>query len=143
MSILTLHKTKTYKFCDKKDVDHVKVLALYFSLLFKFLMMSFTLVKSLKNQSKINQKSIFAVVKFIIACNNNILTFMIIFKRAGLTLVLGLLLSLPKAHFPRHTIEPCHDKTNIMGLRPAWIQTSLGIHASITSRETDSEQHGS
>jgi hypothetical protein len=25
--------------------------------------------------------------------------------------------------------EPCHDKTNIMGLRPAWIQTSLRIHA--------------
>jgi hypothetical protein len=26
-------------------------------------------------------------------------------------------------------VEPCHDKTNIMGLRPAWIQTSLRIHA--------------
>jgi hypothetical protein len=25
--------------------------------------------------------------------------------------------------------EPCHDKTNIMGLRPAWIQTSLRICA--------------
>jgi hypothetical protein len=24
--------------------------------------------------------------------------------------------------------EPRHDKTNIMGLGPAWIQTSLGIH---------------
>jgi hypothetical protein len=24
-------------------------------------------------------------------------------------------------------IEPCHDKTNIMRLRPAWIQTSLRI----------------
>jgi hypothetical protein len=23
--------------------------------------------------------------------------------------------------------EPCHEKTNIMGLRPAWIQTSLCI----------------
>jgi hypothetical protein len=47
-----------------------------------------------------------------------------------------------------------HDKTNIMRLRPAWIQTSLRIHASdqypccsltnpITSREIDSKQHGS
>jgi hypothetical protein len=27
------------------------------------------------------------------------------------------------------TNEPCHDKTNIMGLRPAWIQTSLRIRA--------------
>jgi hypothetical protein len=26
-------------------------------------------------------------------------------------------------------IEPRHDKTNIMGLRPAWIQTSLPIRA--------------
>jgi hypothetical protein len=26
-------------------------------------------------------------------------------------------------------IEPRHDKTNILGLRPAWIQTSLHIHA--------------
>jgi hypothetical protein len=25
--------------------------------------------------------------------------------------------------------EPLHDKTNIMGLRPAWIQTSLRIRA--------------
>jgi hypothetical protein len=25
--------------------------------------------------------------------------------------------------------ESCHDKTNIMGLRPAWIQTSLRIRA--------------
>jgi hypothetical protein len=25
--------------------------------------------------------------------------------------------------------EPRHDKTNIMGLRPAWIETSLHIHA--------------
>jgi hypothetical protein len=25
--------------------------------------------------------------------------------------------------------EPRHDKTNIMGLRPAWIQTSLRIRA--------------
>jgi hypothetical protein len=25
--------------------------------------------------------------------------------------------------------KPCHDKTNIMGLRPAWIQTSLRIRA--------------
>jgi hypothetical protein len=25
--------------------------------------------------------------------------------------------------------EPCHDKTNIMRLRPAWIQTSLRIRA--------------
>jgi hypothetical protein len=24
--------------------------------------------------------------------------------------------------------EPGHDKTNIMGLRPAWIQTGLRIH---------------
>jgi hypothetical protein len=50
--------------------------------------------------------------------------------------------------------EPRHDKTNIMGLRPAWIQNSLRIRAvwsgpccaltnPITSRETDSEQHGS
>jgi hypothetical protein len=28
-------------------------------------------------------------------------------------------------------IEPHHDKTNIMGLRPAWIQTSLRIRASM------------
>jgi hypothetical protein len=46
--------------------------------------------------------------------------------------------------------EPRHNKTNIMGLRPAWIQTSLRILQSdqdpccsltdpITSRETDSE----
>jgi hypothetical protein len=27
------------------------------------------------------------------------------------------------------TYEPCHDKTNIMGLRPAWVQTSLRIRA--------------
>ncbi|XP_060551075.1 putative tRNA (cytidine(32)/guanosine(34)-2'-O)-methyltransferase [Ruditapes philippinarum] len=27
------------------------------------------------------------------------------------------------------TFEPRHDKTNIMGLRPAWIQTSLRIRA--------------
>jgi hypothetical protein len=27
------------------------------------------------------------------------------------------------------TYEPRHDKTNIMGLRPAWIQTSLRIRA--------------
>jgi hypothetical protein len=27
------------------------------------------------------------------------------------------------------TFEQCHDKTNIMGLRPAWIQTSLRIRA--------------
>jgi hypothetical protein len=26
-------------------------------------------------------------------------------------------------------IEPRHDKTNIMGLRPAWIKTSLRIRA--------------
>jgi hypothetical protein len=26
------------------------------------------------------------------------------------------------------TYEPRHDKTNIMGLRPAWLQTSLRIH---------------
>jgi hypothetical protein len=25
--------------------------------------------------------------------------------------------------------EPCHDKTNIMGLRSAWIQTSLRFRA--------------
>jgi hypothetical protein len=25
--------------------------------------------------------------------------------------------------------EPCHDKTNIVLLRPAWIQTSLRIRA--------------
>jgi hypothetical protein len=25
--------------------------------------------------------------------------------------------------------EPCHDKTNIVRLRPAWIQTSLRIRA--------------
>jgi hypothetical protein len=25
----------------------------------------------------------------------------------------------------KETYEPCHNKTNIMGLRPAWIQTSL------------------
>jgi hypothetical protein len=31
---------------------------------------------------------------------------------------------------PRWEInEPCHDKTNIMRLRPAWIQTSLRIRA--------------
>jgi hypothetical protein len=28
--------------------------------------------------------------------------------------------------------EPCHDKTNIMGLRPAWIQTCLLILNSAT-----------
>jgi hypothetical protein len=28
-----------------------------------------------------------------------------------------------------HVCEPRHDKTNIMGLQPAWIQTSLRIHA--------------
>jgi hypothetical protein len=27
------------------------------------------------------------------------------------------------------SFEPRHDKTNIMGLRPAWIQTHLRIHA--------------
>jgi hypothetical protein len=27
------------------------------------------------------------------------------------------------------TIEPRHDKTNIVGLRPAWINTSLRIRA--------------
>jgi hypothetical protein len=27
------------------------------------------------------------------------------------------------------TIEPRHDKTNVMRLQPAWIQTSLRIHA--------------
>jgi hypothetical protein len=27
----------------------------------------------------------------------------------------------------KNTFELCHDKTNIMGLRPAWIQTSLRI----------------
>jgi hypothetical protein len=26
-----------------------------------------------------------------------------------------------------YLFEPCHDKTNIMGLRPAWIPTSLPI----------------
>jgi hypothetical protein len=30
---------------------------------------------------------------------------------------------------PKTIIEPHHDKTNIMGLRPAWIQTSLRIRA--------------
>jgi hypothetical protein len=46
--------------------------------------------------------------------------------------------------------EPRYDKTNKMGLRPAWTQTSLRIRAVwsgsmlfATSRETDSEQHGS
>jgi hypothetical protein len=52
--------------------------------------------------------------------------------------------------------EPRHDKTNIMGLRPAWIQTSLRIHAvwsgsmlfaisfvSLLVTELVSEQHGS
>jgi hypothetical protein len=38
--------------------------------------------------------------------------------------------------------EPHHDKPNIMGLRPAWIQTSLRIY-SVTNRGTDSEQYGS
>jgi hypothetical protein len=28
-----------------------------------------------------------------------------------------------------HTYEPRHNKTNIMGLQPAWIQTSLRIRA--------------
>jgi hypothetical protein len=52
------------------------------------------------------------------------------------------------------TFEPRHDKTNIVRLRPAWIQTSLrtaqsdqdpccSLTNSVTSRETDSEQHGS
>jgi hypothetical protein len=27
-----------------------------------------------------------------------------------------------------HVIEPRHDKINIMGMQPAWIQTSLRIH---------------
>jgi hypothetical protein len=27
-----------------------------------------------------------------------------------------------------YSVEPRHGKTNIMGLRPAWIQTSLRIH---------------
>jgi hypothetical protein len=44
------------------------------------------------------------------------------------------------------TYEPHHDKTNVLRLRPAWIR--VRIHAVrlptlITSRETDSEQHGS
>jgi hypothetical protein len=30
-----------------------------------------------------------------------------------------------------YIIEPCHDKINIMGLRPAWIQTSLRIRKPI------------
>jgi hypothetical protein len=30
---------------------------------------------------------------------------------------------------PDYLIEPRHDKTNIVGLRPAWIQTSLHILA--------------
>jgi hypothetical protein len=29
----------------------------------------------------------------------------------------------------KNIFEPCHDKTNIMRLRPAWIQTSLRIRA--------------
>jgi hypothetical protein len=52
------------------------------------------------------------------------------------------------------TNELRHEKINIMGLRPAWIQTSLRICAvwsgsmpfaykPIISKETDSEQHGS
>jgi hypothetical protein len=43
--------------------------------------------------------------------------------------------------------EPRHDKTNIMGLRPASAQSDQDPCCShtnpITSRETDSEQHGS
>jgi hypothetical protein len=48
-------------------------------------------------------------------------------------------------------IEPRHDKTNIMGLQPAWIQKQpaqsdhdpcCSLTYPITSRETDSEQHG-
>jgi hypothetical protein len=47
--------------------------------------------------------------------------------------------------------EPRHDKTNMVRLRQAWIQTSLLIHAvwsgsltnPITSKEIDREQHGS
>jgi hypothetical protein len=31
--------------------------------------------------------------------------------------------------FSSSVFEPRHDKTNIMGLRPAWIQTSLRIRA--------------
>jgi hypothetical protein len=31
--------------------------------------------------------------------------------------------------FSYELYEPHHDKTNIMGLRPAWIQTSLRIRA--------------
>jgi hypothetical protein len=52
---------------------------------------------------------------------------------------------------PSLLIEPCHDKTNIIGLRPAWIQTSLRAQSDqdpfcslsnpITCKETDSEQH--
>jgi hypothetical protein len=38
---------------------------------------------------------------------------------------------------------PRHDKTNIVRLRPAWIQTRCSLTNPITSRETDMEQHGS
>jgi hypothetical protein len=38
--------------------------------------------------------------------------------------------------------EPRHDKTNRMGLRPAWIQTSL-LSVSLLVKELISEQHGS
>jgi hypothetical protein len=63
-----------------------------------------------------------------------------------------------RTHAHTHIYEPCHDKTNIMRLRPACIQTSLRVRAvwsgsmlficcsltnSITNTETDSEQHGS
>jgi hypothetical protein len=43
--------------------------------------------------------------------------------------------------------EPRHDKTNIVGLRPASTQSDqdpcCSLTNSFTSRETDSEQHGS
>jgi hypothetical protein len=35
----------------------------------------------------------------------------------------------PVAYIYIKSFEPCHDKTNIMGLRPAWIHSSLRIHA--------------
>jgi hypothetical protein len=37
--------------------------------------------------------------------------------------------SFPQSNTTNPIIEPRHDKTNIVGLRPAWIQTSLRIRA--------------
>jgi hypothetical protein len=75
-------------------------------------------------------------------------------KREGCRLAFKLLTT-KKVCQSRSWNEPRHDKTNIMGLRPTWIQTRLRMrigavwsgsmlfaYNSLTSRETDREQHG-